>query len=122
MPVKDVKLYVCDGCQKHILIPRNGVTFVSRYSPKWVGGFPEHGAPEKGATPIYKPPTPKGDGPFAGITENPYGSSGDGLKEVTLCRKCLATRFGFTPDNEEPEPPTEPLKPPVTRFGHDDPV
>lgn len=116
MPVKDVKLYICDGCSKQILTPRNGLFLVVSGDPKWVGGFMEHGVPLKADMPTLKPATPKGDNPFQGLGTN----QGGGTQGITLCRGCLAAKLGFAPD---PDMPVEDAaKPPVTRFGHDDPV
>lgn len=117
MSVKDVKLYICDACNKQILTPRNGLHLCLEGAASWVGGFSDQGGPAKGEMPTLKPRTPgKDTDPFKGIGASSRGTT------VTLCRKCLADKLGFAPDPETPEE-DDPKKPkPTDRFGHDDPL
>jgi len=122
MSVKDVKLYICDGCTKQILTPRNGIHLTLTEKAVWVGGFADHGVPAKGEVPAIKPKSPgKDTEPFKGLGTSTRAEYKD-KQEVTLCRKCLAEKLGFAPDPDTPEE-DDPKKPrPTDRYGHDDPL
>lgn len=118
MTVKNVELFTCDDCKNLILIEKGGVHFhVSsggeRVRAKWAGGFAIHGpVPEGHTAPPAPAPKNLSTGPFEGIDSN---------ATVTLCRKCIAKRFGFKDESEE-EAPKDPNAEPVTRFNHNEPV
>lgn len=118
MSVKTAEIFTCDECKHVIAIGRGGVHFSciggERVIAKWAGGFQDHGKVQKGhAVAAY--PEPKGcsTGPFDGVDGSPRNS-------VTLCRKCLARRFGFQEDGDPPADPVDPATP--DRFSHRDPV